>query len=598
MGPDHPDAAVSLNNLASLYQAEGKDADAEPLYLQALTLLQKSLGPESPQIATSVNNLASLYKAEAKYDEAEPLYLRSLRIMERSKGPDHPDTATSLNNLAGLYLAEGKYAEAEQLLKRSQSIFENALGLDYPEAGNIAANSAAVFYANGRSVQANPFFDRALESYLKQFYYLFPFMTEKERLSFLVKVSPFFPSYYSFCIQYGEQIPELIEKMYNVVLWQKRFVARSVAVTRAKIVESNDKAALALLEELAAKQRQLATLLLAKPSGRTDWSQRINQLTQETSELEKQLLQRSHLLDCGKEIERVTWQDVQVGLKSGEAAVELLRFPFFDGKHWTGETYYVALIVTPHTKVAPTLVKLGDAKTLEDIPLLKYRDIVSENPVNSHADGSVYSSLWQPMEDALGDSKKIYFSPDGLLNLVSFLVIPLGDGRRLLDKYDIRLVSSTKDIIRDTPIAGAKSAVLIGDPRFELTESEQRVAVRKKPQGSTESGSSLAVGGGSEFRSQELREGLKLSPLPATKVEIATIGSLLQKQGWHADVFLEANATEESIDQVKGPRILHVATHAFFLSDQTSSLRGASLQMPPRFEDTDVEVRLIFCRCG
>ena len=74
LGPDHPDLATYLNNLAHLYHAQGRYAEAEPLNKQALTIWEKALGPEHPHVATSLNNLAELYKAQGKYAEAEPLY--------------------------------------------------------------------------------------------------------------------------------------------------------------------------------------------------------------------------------------------------------------------------------------------------------------------------------------------------------------------------------------------------------------------------------------------------------------------------------------------------------------------------------------------
>ena len=46
--------------------------------------------------------MASLYMAQGKYKEAEPLLKRALEINENALGPEHPDTATSLNNLAVL----------------------------------------------------------------------------------------------------------------------------------------------------------------------------------------------------------------------------------------------------------------------------------------------------------------------------------------------------------------------------------------------------------------------------------------------------------------------------------------------------------------
>ena len=54
-------------------------------------------------MANSLNNLAGLYQAMGRYAEAEPLYRRSLEIREKQLGADHPDVATSLNNLAVLY---------------------------------------------------------------------------------------------------------------------------------------------------------------------------------------------------------------------------------------------------------------------------------------------------------------------------------------------------------------------------------------------------------------------------------------------------------------------------------------------------------------
>jgi NADPH-dependent curcumin reductase CurA len=54
-----------------------------------------------PDVAISLSNLASLYEEQSRYADAEPLYRRLLAIQEKALGPDHPDFATSLNNRAG-----------------------------------------------------------------------------------------------------------------------------------------------------------------------------------------------------------------------------------------------------------------------------------------------------------------------------------------------------------------------------------------------------------------------------------------------------------------------------------------------------------------
>ena len=47
-----------------------------------------------------MNTLGTLYQAQGRYAEADPLYTRSLAIRETALGPAHPDIGRSLNNLA------------------------------------------------------------------------------------------------------------------------------------------------------------------------------------------------------------------------------------------------------------------------------------------------------------------------------------------------------------------------------------------------------------------------------------------------------------------------------------------------------------------
>ena len=125
LGPEHPNVADSLNNLALLYRTQGKYTEADPLYKRALKIWEKALGPEHPNVADSLNNLAGLYHSQGKYTEAEPLYKRALKIGEKALGPDHPHVATVLENMAGLYRQIGKEDEAEKLEARAKKIRSN-----------------------------------------------------------------------------------------------------------------------------------------------------------------------------------------------------------------------------------------------------------------------------------------------------------------------------------------------------------------------------------------------------------------------------------------------------------------------------------------
>ncbi len=73
-------------------------------------------------VAQSLNNLALLYQAQSRYAEAEPLYRRSLAIWEKALGPEHPNLATSLENYAALLRATGRTAEADKMEARAEAI--------------------------------------------------------------------------------------------------------------------------------------------------------------------------------------------------------------------------------------------------------------------------------------------------------------------------------------------------------------------------------------------------------------------------------------------------------------------------------------------
>jgi hypothetical protein len=60
LGPDHPDVAIRLNNLAFVLEATNRPGEAEPLYRRAAAILEKSFGADHPSAILVRKNLASL----------------------------------------------------------------------------------------------------------------------------------------------------------------------------------------------------------------------------------------------------------------------------------------------------------------------------------------------------------------------------------------------------------------------------------------------------------------------------------------------------------------------------------------------------------
>ena len=72
-GNDHPTVASSMNNLALLYQAQGRYGDAEPLYAEALGIARQRLGESHPNPQTIEASLINCLKEALDSGQANTL---------------------------------------------------------------------------------------------------------------------------------------------------------------------------------------------------------------------------------------------------------------------------------------------------------------------------------------------------------------------------------------------------------------------------------------------------------------------------------------------------------------------------------------------
>ena len=125
------DASVSelLSRAGNYFRARAAYSKATPLLRDALAMRVKALGPEHPDTATSLANLASLLQDKGDFAEARAPMERALAITERAGGPER--VARILNNLALLLVAQDDLAGARALLERVLAIREKAFGPEH-----------------------------------------------------------------------------------------------------------------------------------------------------------------------------------------------------------------------------------------------------------------------------------------------------------------------------------------------------------------------------------------------------------------------------------------------------------------------------------
>ncbi len=160
---DHPDTAVSYNSVAFNLNTQGKYALAQPLCEKALEINRRLLTDDHPDTAITYNNVAFNLNGQGKYAQAQPLYEKALEIWRHLLTDDHPDIAITYNNLAANLNAQGKYIQAQPLYEKALEIRRRRLTDEHPDTARSYQGVAYNLSAQGKYAQAQPLFEKGLE---------------------------------------------------------------------------------------------------------------------------------------------------------------------------------------------------------------------------------------------------------------------------------------------------------------------------------------------------------------------------------------------------------------------------------------------------
>lgn len=553
----HTEYASVLENLATLSHIEGNDEKSRELLTEVLKIDEATLGTSHPLYSKTLHNLASILAELEEYEESARLYNQALELENKLYGTQHPSYANTLYNVAVL---EQEQNNLDQALKHFQEVVEirrSILNSEHPDLAYSLYGLASVKQKIGDQEGARQDYKVVIEMYLKNIETYFPSLSESEKSAFYGKIRPVFQAFKDFAVSYindnqgdAEKRAQLLAELYNLQLSTKALLLNATNKVKNRILNSGDQGLIKKFNDWKAiKEEIVKALTLSKEELSTN-NIDINQLERKANQLEKELSQLSSLFAGEFDQAQLDWTQVQSSLQPQEAALELIRIK----KNTKNDSVvYVGLIIKPSSS-NPEMVVLPHGNDLETKMFKQYKNAIIFKVENKRS----YDQFWKPFDDVLGDVKTLFLSSDGVYNKVNIntLFDPIGN-EYVFDKYDLRLLSNTKELLESTnseqlPVE-AKKAAIYGFPAYELNSSAEALV--------TDAATERGFSGG-------------ISELPGTFTETNNIAKTLDNAFWKYEKYQRQDANETNIKNINSPKLLHIATHGFFMEDINLSADG------------------------
>ncbi len=640
VGVESPAYAATLNNLALVFIAICKDDDVSTLFKDAALVLDKSLGKNSPALATVLLNWGSFTRSLGDLDGASELITEAAAIRNRAFGKDHPATAEVAEEYAKLQCDRGEFKHAMHLVSLARSIKTNFFGRYHPAMAETLSTAARVYAGMGDEYTAVSLHSTSALVRSRVFGSEHPTVGNELEAAGLAlcragdfgdAVDPFMTALRLQKDYLAGQMSRpsadgglrLADQMYfRTELFHSLY---ALGFSNAVAVQSEAAEQLAsckaLVEEVQATQAALETdsrTSTRELRGRLDATQKLldrlpennldpvprdarrRQLQSAKTKLEEAIAEQNGLVAQMIRERNLTLIEVARGLPADSVLADFVcyyRYDFTAKTNRWKEQRYAAYLTFPlakdSTNVVVQRVDLGEAQPIDAaIETITRRMGAGQfrAPDLAAALQRVSGLVYAPLAPHLTNVSHLIVCPDGQLSRLPFEMLlvskPGGPPRYLVEEKTISYVGSGREVARlalrgedgsKARVQSSKSLVM-GNPDLDLDlsrssrreEAPSGKSAIRNPQSAIDQ--SLLTSAATKRVSRSYR-GIRFTALPGSEQEARGVAKLL---GEDCVLRLGAEAREAELKAVVSPRVLHLATHGFFLSDQEFKRTNAS----------------------
>jgi len=621
LGPENPTTLSLSNNLAMLYEGQGSFAKALETYQGAYKTALKAFGDKHPTTTAIENNLGYLYLVTGDYLMAQKRFAAVYQVWGKTLGDKHQRTLKAKNNLARVFAYQKQYKKAEPLFIAALTTRESVLGVDHQDAIRSRIDYAAMDIELGRINEAKTLLYKALKSGDKTLGDKHPYYFEA--LNLLAKAQEAEGDDQA-ALETLKDIFEKRTEFFNRVLWAAgentragyiklhkpelynlyRMLAKVGGKGSAKLAlqASLDRKGLllkissaihkvqamtkipeiqGLASSLQVKKRALAKSTLAGAEGQdpTAFKKAQTKLDREINDLERQLGEKS--APFAQKSVQISADQLLNNLTDDDALVDYLYYEDEQKKPQmlalvvsSVESRCIGFFTCREKKLE--LISMGEMKDIrEAVTFLRetIQDEYAEPEDLEAAAQEAFTQIYLPIEKAVQDRKNLFVVPEDALYLLPYDAMMDSEGKYLLERQAIRVLSSATDLVAENGDTKSDELMIMAGPDYFV----EKLAVT---QASSSRRSALAV------NANGLR-GLSFAPLDGAEEEGKNIKKMYAKR---TVIFTQKGAEESVLHNLSGtaPKILHIATHGFFLKPEErlkkrllSIQRGGNLSTPP-----------------
>ena len=545
-----------------------------------------------------------------------------MEIWDRSKAPE---TATgfaeSLLVHGAVLSANGDQEGAIRAYERAQQIRVALLGESHPAMAHVKASHASAEALLGHSQKALTLALEAEEVGRRHLSLMLSSLPERQGLNYALKRPEDLTLALSLITGGVGQASVL-----DALIRGRALVLDEIASRQRALADGRASSVAPSWLALTSARQRLANLTIQGPGRQPgQYAALVEEAQREKEEAEQALAEQSAAFRVERARGEIGLERVRAHLPPSSALVSFVRYdrsvfsrtaripapgkPSEPARSVRIVPSYLGFVLQSDG-TEPTVVPLASAATIDALVTNWRQEMIADITRIPGATQSGLSfrslgiSLRQKIWDPVSAHLRIFVVPDGALNLVPLAALPTARGGYVLESAPvIHYLSAERDLALDqaSPAAAGSGLLAIGGPAFN-DASSFGAALKKKPASGAstpqaDSTSSKDSPTASQMESVPFTPATRSTPfrgassnclslrsmqfkaLPMSRIEAGSVTLLWHRFGSDETVGVQSTqaltggeATESAFRRLgPGRRVLHIATHGFFLGDSCGS---------------------------